>query len=103
MSASGSGLGSASAFSFHCDPVPPKVPCIPADLLLISTNPYDFPYVSQGEVTVASIDDGEELLATDVSAAEHAQGGPTARPMLHGVDGEAGGETPPSHRSTHPH
>ncbi|XP_055651092.1 myosin-13 [Falco peregrinus] len=35
------------------------------DLLLISTNPYDFPYVSQGEVTVASIDDSEELLATD--------------------------------------
>ncbi|CAM9118185.1 unnamed protein product, partial [Bubo scandiacus] len=35
------------------------------DLLLISTNPYDFPYVSQGEVPVASIDDSEELLATD--------------------------------------
>uniref|UniRef100_A0A8D0FIC2 Myosin heavy chain 2 n=1 Tax=Strix occidentalis caurina TaxID=311401 RepID=A0A8D0FIC2_STROC len=34
------------------------------DLLLISTNPYDFPYVSQGEVTVASIDDSEELLST---------------------------------------
>lgn len=38
-----------------------------ADLLLISTNPFDFPFVSQGEVTVASIDDSEELLATDVS------------------------------------
>ena len=37
------------------------------DLLLISTNPFDFPFVSQGEVTVASIDDSEELLATDVS------------------------------------
>ncbi|CAM5103581.1 unnamed protein product [Natator depressus] len=35
------------------------------DLLLISTNPYDFPYVSQGELTVASIDDSEELMATD--------------------------------------
>ncbi|KAF4804955.1 hypothetical protein TURU_003078 [Turdus rufiventris] len=35
------------------------------DLLLISTNPYDFLYVSQGEVSVASIDDSEELLATD--------------------------------------
>ncbi|XP_032055793.1 myosin-4-like [Aythya fuligula] len=34
-------------------------------LLLISTNPYDFAYVSQGEITVASIDDSEELLATD--------------------------------------
>uniref|UniRef100_A0A803XN52 Myosin heavy chain 2 n=1 Tax=Meleagris gallopavo TaxID=9103 RepID=A0A803XN52_MELGA len=35
------------------------------DLLLITTNPYDFTYVSQGEITVASIDDSEELLATD--------------------------------------
>uniref|UniRef100_A0A8C3IK41 Myosin heavy chain 2 n=1 Tax=Chrysemys picta bellii TaxID=8478 RepID=A0A8C3IK41_CHRPI len=35
------------------------------DLLLISTNPYDFPFVSQGELTVASIDDSEELMATD--------------------------------------
>nr|XP_019610779.1 PREDICTED: myosin-13 [Rhinolophus sinicus] len=35
------------------------------DLLLISTNPFDFPFVSQGEVTVAGIDDSEELLATD--------------------------------------
>ncbi|XP_025776103.1 myosin-13 [Puma concolor] len=35
------------------------------DLLLISTNPFDFPFVSQGEVTVASIDDSKELLATD--------------------------------------
>ncbi|KAM4691169.1 myosin-4-like [Rhinophrynus dorsalis] len=35
------------------------------DQLLITTNPYDFPYVSQGEITVASIDDQEELIATD--------------------------------------
>uniref|UniRef100_A0A803XLK6 Myosin heavy chain 2 n=1 Tax=Meleagris gallopavo TaxID=9103 RepID=A0A803XLK6_MELGA len=35
------------------------------NLLLITTNPYDFTYVSQGEITVASIDDSEELLATD--------------------------------------
>uniref|UniRef100_L7N3J9 Myosin-4-like n=1 Tax=Xenopus tropicalis TaxID=8364 RepID=L7N3J9_XENTR len=35
------------------------------DMLLITTNPYDFPYVSQGEITVASIDDQEELMATD--------------------------------------
>uniref|UniRef100_G1L4J7 Myosin heavy chain 13 n=1 Tax=Ailuropoda melanoleuca TaxID=9646 RepID=G1L4J7_AILME len=35
------------------------------DLLLISTNPFDFPFVSQGEVTVASINDSEELRATD--------------------------------------
>ena len=36
-------------------------------MLLITTNPYDFHYVSQGEVSVPSIDDQEELMATDVS------------------------------------
>ncbi|XP_069510588.1 myosin-4-like [Ambystoma mexicanum] len=35
------------------------------DMLLITTNPYDFGFVSQGEITVASIDDAEELMATD--------------------------------------
>lgn len=35
-------------------------------MLLITTNPYDFPMISQGQITVASIDDKEELLATDV-------------------------------------
>ncbi|XP_078510883.1 myosin-1-like [Lissotriton helveticus] len=35
------------------------------DMLLITTNPYDFGYVSQGEISVASIDDQEELMATD--------------------------------------
>ncbi|XP_078426875.1 myosin-4-like [Cetorhinus maximus] len=35
------------------------------ELLLVSTNPYDFQFVSQGEITVASIDDGDELMATD--------------------------------------
>ncbi|CAK6970651.1 myosin-1-like [Scomber scombrus] len=33
--------------------------------LLITNNPFDFPFVSQGEISVASIDDSEELLATD--------------------------------------
>ena len=36
-------------------------------MLLITTNPYDFPLISQGQISVASIDDKEELLATDVS------------------------------------
>lgn len=36
-------------------------------MLLITTNPYDFAFVSQGEITVPSIDDQEELMATDVS------------------------------------
>ncbi len=36
------------------------------EMLLITNNPYDYAYISQGETTVASINDGEELLATDV-------------------------------------
>nr|XP_032816926.1 myosin-4-like [Petromyzon marinus] len=35
------------------------------DMLLITTNPYDYVFISQGEITVASIDDKEELMATD--------------------------------------
>ncbi|GAB1296245.1 Myosin, heavy polypeptide 2, skeletal muscle, adult [Apodemus speciosus] len=35
------------------------------EMLLITTNPYDYPFVSQGEIKVASIDDQEELMATD--------------------------------------
>ncbi|XP_028904630.1 myosin-1 isoform X5 [Ornithorhynchus anatinus] len=35
------------------------------DMLLITTNPYDYAFVSQGEISVASIDDQEELMATD--------------------------------------
>ncbi|NXE97436.1 MYSS protein, partial [Menura novaehollandiae] len=35
------------------------------EMLLITTNPFDYPFVSQGEVTVPSIDDKEELIATD--------------------------------------
>uniref|UniRef100_A0A8C5V243 Myosin heavy chain 4 n=1 Tax=Microcebus murinus TaxID=30608 RepID=A0A8C5V243_MICMU len=35
------------------------------EMLLITTNPYDFAFVSQGEITVPSIDDQEELMATD--------------------------------------
>ncbi|KAL7372784.1 hypothetical protein ABVT39_022455 [Epinephelus coioides] len=35
------------------------------ETLLISTNPFDYPFVSQGEISVASIDDSDELMATD--------------------------------------
>ncbi|TRY89027.1 hypothetical protein DNTS_000366 [Danionella cerebrum] len=35
------------------------------EMTLITTNPYDFPMCSQGQITVASIDDKEELMATD--------------------------------------
>ncbi|XP_034567845.1 myosin heavy chain, fast skeletal muscle-like [Notolabrus celidotus] len=37
------------------------------EMLLITTNPYDFPMISQGQISVASIDDREELLATDTA------------------------------------
>uniref|UniRef100_A0A8C6YHC1 Myosin heavy chain 1 n=1 Tax=Naja naja TaxID=35670 RepID=A0A8C6YHC1_NAJNA len=36
------------------------------EMLLITTNPYDYHFVSQGEISVPSIDDQEELMATDV-------------------------------------
>ncbi|KAG2460526.1 MYSS protein, partial [Polypterus senegalus] len=36
------------------------------NMLLVTTNPYDYPYISQGEIAVASIDDTEELMATDL-------------------------------------
>ncbi|KAM4662535.1 myosin-4-like [Discoglossus pictus] len=35
------------------------------EMLLITTNPYDYPAISQGEIVVKSIDDVEEFLATD--------------------------------------
>uniref|UniRef100_A0A8C4TQ75 Myosin heavy chain 2 n=1 Tax=Erpetoichthys calabaricus TaxID=27687 RepID=A0A8C4TQ75_ERPCA len=35
------------------------------ETLLVTTNPYDYPFVSQGEISVPSIDDTEELMATD--------------------------------------
>uniref|UniRef100_A0A8C4X7D4 Myosin-7B n=1 Tax=Erpetoichthys calabaricus TaxID=27687 RepID=A0A8C4X7D4_ERPCA len=35
------------------------------EMLLVSTNPYDYHFCSQGVVTVDNLDDGEELMATD--------------------------------------
>ncbi|KAL2085414.1 hypothetical protein ACEWY4_018734 [Coilia grayii] len=35
------------------------------EMLLITANPYDYAFISQGETQVASIDDGDELNATD--------------------------------------
>ncbi|NWX28702.1 MYH7 protein, partial [Notiomystis cincta] len=35
------------------------------DMLLLSLNPYDYHFCSQGVTTVDNLDDGEELLATD--------------------------------------
>lgn len=36
------------------------------ETLLVTTDPYDYKYMSQGDVTVNGLDDAEELLATDV-------------------------------------
>ena len=44
--------------------------CFP-EMLLITNNPYDYAFISQGETTVASINDAEELMATDVSTAKN--------------------------------
>ncbi|CAM4626845.1 unnamed protein product [Leuciscus chuanchicus] len=37
------------------------------EALLITTNPYDYPMVSHGQITVKSIDDVEEFVATDTA------------------------------------
>lgn len=37
-------------------------------MLLVSSNPYDYHFCSQGVTTVESMDDGQELMATDVRA-----------------------------------
>uniref|UniRef100_A0A8C8K0Z3 Uncharacterized protein n=1 Tax=Oncorhynchus tshawytscha TaxID=74940 RepID=A0A8C8K0Z3_ONCTS len=35
------------------------------EMLLITSNPYDYAFISQGEIKVTSIDDSDELMATD--------------------------------------
>ncbi|NXS19292.1 MYH3 protein, partial [Mystacornis crossleyi] len=37
------------------------------DMLLVTANPYAYPFISQGQISVASIDDQEELVATDAA------------------------------------
>ncbi|XP_058673298.1 myosin-3-like [Ammospiza caudacuta] len=37
------------------------------EMLLVTASPYDYPFISQGQISVASIDDQEELLATDAA------------------------------------
>ncbi|KAL9833437.1 myosin-3-like [Geothlypis trichas] len=37
------------------------------EMLLVTANPCDYPFISQGQISVASIDDQEELLATDAA------------------------------------
>lgn len=39
-----------------------------ADMLLVSSNPYDYHFCSQGVTAVENMDDGQELMATDVRA-----------------------------------
>ncbi|KAJ8254004.1 hypothetical protein COCON_G00206160 [Conger conger] len=35
------------------------------EMTLLTSNPYDYPFISQGEITVQSISDTDELMATD--------------------------------------
>lgn len=44
-------------------------------MLLLSLNPYDYHFCSQGVTTVDNLDDGQELMATDVGAQPWAWGG----------------------------
>lgn len=44
-------------------------------MLLLSLNPYDYHFCSQGVTTVDNLDDGQELMATDVGAKPWAWGG----------------------------
>ncbi|KAM3912054.1 myosin-13-like [Leptodactylus fuscus] len=37
------------------------------EILLLTTNPYDYPWISQGEIAVKSINDEDELIATDTA------------------------------------
>lgn len=37
-----------------------------SDMLLVSSNPYDYHFCSQGVTTVENLDDGQELMGTDV-------------------------------------
>lgn len=43
-----------------------------AEMLLLSNNVNDYYFVSQGKTTIPGLDDGEELLITDVSACKPA-------------------------------
>lgn len=40
----------------------------PVEMCLLSNNIHDYHFVSQGKTTIPGLDDGEELLVTDVSA-----------------------------------
>lgn len=44
------------------------LPGHPVDMCLLSNNIHDYYFVSQGKTTIPGLDDGEELLVTDVSA-----------------------------------
>jgi len=40
----------------------------PVEMCLLTNNIHDYHFVSQGKTTIPGLDDGEELLVTDVSA-----------------------------------
>lgn len=44
------------------------LPGHPVEMCLLTNNIHDYYFVSQGKTTIPGLDDGEELLVTDVSA-----------------------------------
>lgn len=48
-------------------------------MLLVSSNPYDYHFCSQGVTTVENLDDGQELMGTDVRAFIHRKRNPALR------------------------
>lgn len=60
--------GCPSAQGCPCQPGLTLCMSSPTDMLLLSLNPYDYHFCSQGVTTVDNLDDGQELMATDVRA-----------------------------------
>ncbi|NXU10806.1 MYH3 protein, partial [Pardalotus punctatus] len=56
------------------------------EMLLVTANPYDYPFISQGQISVASIDDQEELVATDVSTVSKERQSHLLSPLLKSAD-----------------
>lgn len=44
------------------------LPGHPVEMCLLSNNIHDYYFVSQGKTTIPGLDDGDELVVTDVSA-----------------------------------
>ena len=61
---------------------PHVVSFVPAEMCLLSNNIRDYYFVAQGKTTIPGLDDGEELLVTDVSACFYVVGSRIANKPL---------------------